>query len=103
MTPDTVKTALITGVSREAGLGFAVARELADQGFHVLLTARNHAAVEPLAARLREDGYAATALQLDLADRASMDEAAKYLTEAFGYLDALINNASGMPDHQVLS
>lgn len=99
----TVKTALITGAGREAGIGFAVARELAEQGYHVLLTARDRAAVEPLAARLRQDGHAATALRVDLADRAGMDDVAKHLTETFGHLDVLINNASSMPDHRVLS
>lgn len=99
----TVKTALITGTSRAAGLGFAVARELAEQGFHVILTARDRAAAEPLAEQLRQDGHAATALRLDLSGRAGMDAAAKYLAEAFGHLDVLVNNASGMPDFQVLS
>ncbi|WP_279582211.1 SDR family NAD(P)-dependent oxidoreductase [Fodinicola feengrottensis] len=58
---------------------------------------------KPLAERLREDGYAATALRLDLADQASMDEAGSYVTQTFGHLDALVNNASGMPDYRVLS
>jgi NAD(P)-dependent dehydrogenase (short-subunit alcohol dehydrogenase family) len=99
----TTRTALITGTSRPAGLGFAVARDLAEQGYHVILTARDRSAAEPLAAQLRQDGYAATALRLDLSDRASMDEAADQLTQAFGHLDVLINNASAMPDFRVLS
>jgi NAD(P)-dependent dehydrogenase (short-subunit alcohol dehydrogenase family) len=99
----TVRTALVTGVSRPAGLGFAVARRLAELDFHVILTARDLSAAEALAARLREEGHAATALRLDLSDRGSMDEAAAHLTRAFGHLDVLINNASGMPDFRTLS
>lgn len=72
-------------------------------GFHVILTARDRSAAEPLAARLRQDGHAVTALRLDLSDRASMNEAADYLTQAFGHLDVLINNASAMPDFTTLS
>jgi NAD(P)-dependent dehydrogenase (short-subunit alcohol dehydrogenase family) len=99
----TTKTALITGASRPAGLGFAVARDLAEQGYHVILTARDHAAVESLAARLRLDGLAATALRLDLSDPAGMSDVADRLTESFGHLDILVNNASVMPDFRVLS
>jgi NAD(P)-dependent dehydrogenase (short-subunit alcohol dehydrogenase family) len=94
----TVKTALITGTSRPAGLGFAVARQLAELGYHVILTARDVSRAEPLAEQLRRDGHAATALRLDLADQASMREAAGYLTQTFGHLDALVNNASGLPE-----
>ncbi|MXQ64266.1 SDR family NAD(P)-dependent oxidoreductase [Actinomadura rayongensis] len=99
----TVKTALITGTSRPAGLGFAVARRLAELDHHVVLTARDVARAEPLAEQLRRDGHAATALRLDLTDRAGMDEAARYLATTFGHLDVLINNASDMPDFTVLS
>ncbi|MER8099241.1 SDR family NAD(P)-dependent oxidoreductase [Kitasatospora sp. NPDC094016] len=98
-----IRTALVTGTSRPAGLGFAVARELAEQGYHVILTARDHSTAEPLAARLRQDGHAATALRLDLSDHAGIHEAADHLTRAFGHLDVLVNNASAMPDFQVLS
>jgi NAD(P)-dependent dehydrogenase (short-subunit alcohol dehydrogenase family) len=99
----TAKTALITGTSRPAGLGFAVARRLAELDFHVILTARDRAAAERLAEQLRQEGHVATALRLDLSDRSSMDEAAQYLMRTFGHLDALINNASVMPDFQTLS
>ncbi|MYX27085.1 SDR family NAD(P)-dependent oxidoreductase [Streptomyces sp. SID8381] len=97
------KTALVTGVGREAGLGFAVARELAAQGFHAVLTARRLDAVEPLAALLREEGGQATALRLDLADSDSLRETAGQLADAFGRLDVLVNNASAMPDFRVLN
>lgn len=99
----TIKTALITGTSRPAGLGFAVARHLAELGYHVILSARDVSRAEPLAEQLRQDGYAATALRLDLADQASMREAVEHLGQTFGHLDILINNASGMPDVRVLS
>lgn len=94
---------MITGTSRPAGLGFAVARQLAELGFHVVLTARDVTRAEPLAEQLRQDGHAATALRLDLTDQAGMDEAADHLTQTFGRLDALINNASDMPDFRTLS
>jgi NAD(P)-dependent dehydrogenase (short-subunit alcohol dehydrogenase family) len=97
------KTALITGTSRPAGLGFAVARQLAELGYHVVLTARDASRAEPLAEQLRQDGLAATALRLDLADQASMHDAAGYLTRTFGRLDALVNNASDTPDFRTLS
>ncbi|MER5890232.1 SDR family NAD(P)-dependent oxidoreductase [Streptomyces sp. NPDC001941] len=102
MTTHTTRTALITGAGRAAGLGFAVARGLAERGFHVVLTARDASAVEPLAALLRQEGHAVTALPLDLSDRATMDAAAARLTEDFGRLDVLVNNASAMPDFRVL-
>jgi NAD(P)-dependent dehydrogenase (short-subunit alcohol dehydrogenase family) len=95
----TVKTALITGTSRPAGLGFAVARQLAELGYHLVLTARDVSRAEPLAEQLREDGLAATALRLDLADEASMHDAAGYLTRTFGRLGALINRAGKQRDH----
>ncbi|MER5549410.1 SDR family NAD(P)-dependent oxidoreductase [Streptomyces sp. NPDC002589] len=40
---------------------------------------------------------------MDLTDRADMHEAAEYLTRTFGHLDVLINNASDMPDFEIVS
>jgi NAD(P)-dependent dehydrogenase (short-subunit alcohol dehydrogenase family) len=99
----TTRTALITGASRPLGLGFAVARQLAERDYHVILTARNADQAEQLATRLRQDNLRATALRLDLTDRAGMDDAATELARSFGHLDVLINNASAFPDADVLS
>jgi NAD(P)-dependent dehydrogenase (short-subunit alcohol dehydrogenase family) len=99
----TTRTALITGVSRPLGLGFAVARQLAELDYHVILTARNVDQAEALAAQLRQDNLPATALRLDLTDRVGMDAAADHLARSFGQLDVLINNASTFPDADVLS
>ena len=59
------KTALITGASRPLGLGFAVARQLAEQGHHVILTARALGEADARASELRRVGLSATALRLD--------------------------------------
>jgi NAD(P)-dependent dehydrogenase (short-subunit alcohol dehydrogenase family) len=99
----TTRAALITGVSRPLGLGFAVARQLAELGYHVVLTARNVDQAEQLATQLRQDNLRATALRLDLTDRASMDETVTHLARSFGHLDVLVNNASVFPDVDVLS
>src|SRR4051812_46770920 len=97
------KIALITGTSRPRGLGFAVARQLAELGFHVVATARSHANAETLAQQLRDDGYAASGLPLDVTDQTSIAATVEYLTETFGRLDVLVNNASEMPDFATLS
>ncbi|WP_443026678.1 SDR family NAD(P)-dependent oxidoreductase [Sphingomonas sp. Leaf21] len=81
--------ALITGVSRRAGLGFATAQRLAEQGFRVFMGARDVAKAEPLAAELREHGHAAHMLFLDLADPESICEATCVLEGHIDCLDAI--------------
>ena len=97
------KYALITGVSRRLGLGFAVARQLAELDYHVILTARDIRKAEELAVELRRASHTATALRLDLADRTSINEAAGELTKTFDHLDVLVNNASSFPDFRTRS
>lgn len=99
----TTKVALITGTSRPIGIGFAVARQMAEQGYHVVLTARDASRAEQLAEQLCTDGHAASALRIDLTDPASFDAAAAYVTTTFGHLDVLINNATQGPDFTILS
>lgn len=99
----TVKVALITGTSRSEGLGFAVARRLAELDHHVVLTARDCRSAEVLAGQLRQDGHRASSLGLDLTDRASITAAAEQMGELFGHLDILVNNASVVPDFRTLS
>jgi NAD(P)-dependent dehydrogenase (short-subunit alcohol dehydrogenase family) len=85
-----VRIALITGANR--GIGFEVCRQLASQGFVVLLTARDAAKAET-AARKLGNGGTVESLLLDVADIASIEKAAEVIAGRYGYLDVLINNA----------
>jgi len=91
-----MKVALVTGASR--GIGHATARRLARDGQHVILTARDVAAVEEAADRLGREGFAASALELDVTDDASVEAASDQVSSRFGHLDVLVNNAGVLPE-----
>ena len=85
------KTILMTGCS--SGIGYTAAVELKKRGHQVIATARKIDDVR----RLVEEGF--TALQLDLADSASIQNAVNQAIELTGgKIDALFNNgAFGQP------
>ena len=91
MTTLTGKVALITGASR--GIGEACAERMAGQGASVFLVARNAAACEAIAERIRSAGGKAAAMACDIADPAQIDAAVAAAVEQFGRLDILVNNA----------
>ncbi len=84
------RIALITGANR--GIGFEVCRQLAKQGFVVLLAARDAGRAEA-AARKVEDAGTVEPLVLDVADAASIEKAANFVADRYGCLDVLVNNA----------
>jgi NAD(P)-dependent dehydrogenase (short-subunit alcohol dehydrogenase family) len=59
------RTAIVIGVGAEAGLGAALGRRFAREGLHVLLGARRAERVETLAASIRAQGGAASAVAMD--------------------------------------
>ncbi|MER7111309.1 SDR family NAD(P)-dependent oxidoreductase [Streptomyces sp. NPDC000229] len=81
--------AVVTGAS--SGIGAATARQLAEAGHHVVLTARRKDRVEALAAELTAAGHRATAYALDVTDRPAVDTFAASLERC----DVLVNNAGG--------
>jgi NAD(P)-dependent dehydrogenase (short-subunit alcohol dehydrogenase family) len=58
-------TAIVIGVGAEAGLGAALGRRFAREGLHVLLGARRAERIEALAASIRAQGGAASAVAMD--------------------------------------
>ena len=90
------KIALVTGANK--GIGFEVARQLAARDFRVLLAARNPEAGRAALARVPEN---AEFLPLDVAEDASIREAAAGFGKSHDRLDVLINNAGIYPDEGV--
>ncbi len=85
------KTALITGANR--GIGFETARQLANKGFKVLVGARSEDSGKEAETKLKDEGYDAEFILLDVDDAATHKSAAKYVEDKYGKLDVLINNA----------
>lgn len=90
------KVALITGANK--GLGFEMSRQLAQQGFTVLIAARKLQAAEAAATTLTNEGLKAEAIVLDVNDSTQIQAAVQEIGNKFGKLDVLINNAGVMLD-----
>jgi NAD(P)-dependent dehydrogenase (short-subunit alcohol dehydrogenase family) len=85
-------TALVTGANR--GIGREVARQLAERGYHVLLTARDGEQASGAAQQIADStGANITALTLDVADPQCIAAAAESVSADPGTLDVLVNNA----------
>mgnify|MGYP004701537337 CR=1 FL=1 len=89
-----MKTALITGAGRREGLGFEVAHQLGNLGYHVILSARQPAQIDARVQTLRQAGIDASGILMDIADHKSVQQAAQTIQQQFQQLDVLINNAA---------
>jgi NAD(P)-dependent dehydrogenase (short-subunit alcohol dehydrogenase family) len=81
--------ALVTGANQ--GIGLQIAKDLATQGFTVLVGSRNFEKGEAAAKTIDGDAHA---IQLDVTDHASIAAAAERIRSEFGRLDVLIQNAA---------
>jgi hypothetical protein len=87
-----VKTALITGAS--SGIGLELARLFAADHYHLVLVARNRAALQQLGEELQsQHGIQVRISPKDLAHPASPAELYQELQEAGVAIDVLVNNA----------
>jgi NAD(P)-dependent dehydrogenase (short-subunit alcohol dehydrogenase family) len=91
-----MKTALITGANK--GIGYEVARQLAEKGFQVFVGARNRDAGRKAADRIQKKSGKATFLEMDVADNTSVIAAARAFAKAADHLDVLVNNAGIIVD-----
>jgi NAD(P)-dependent dehydrogenase (short-subunit alcohol dehydrogenase family) len=84
--------ALVTGANR--GIGREVARQLAERGYEVLLSARDGDAASAAAAEIAlETRGVLRPLALDVADEDSIRSAPEQIARDPGRLDVLVNNA----------
>ena len=95
-TPNTSRTALITGGNR--GIGLATARLLGRAGVTVILAARDVERSRAAVVALRHQDIYATAVPIDVADPTSVAEAAGRVAREHGRLDILVNNAGVLPE-----
>lgn len=87
------RVAVVTG---GAGLyGLVIATALAEAGATVVIASRNLAKCEEQAARLRDGGYRALAMPLDLTNDDSVVALKDRIVAECGHVDILFNNAAG--------
>jgi len=88
--------ALLTGAYR--GLGFETCRQLAHNGYQVILTARRESEGQAAADDLVGQGLEVIFHPLDITDGSSVEALSAFVRERFGRLDVLVNNAGVFPD-----
>ncbi|NHA69426.1 SDR family oxidoreductase [Phycicoccus flavus] len=87
----TGRIAVVTGAS--AGVGRAVALELAGRGYDVALLARGQAGLDAAAEEVRALGRRALPVSTDVSDHRQVDAAAERIEAELGPIDLWVNNA----------
>ena len=87
------RSAIVTGASR--GIGYAIAEAFAAEGARLTICARGAETLEAARARLAAGGADVVAVQADVMDAADCARVVESAVEAYGGVDALVNNAGG--------
>src|SRR5665213_3960411 len=83
------RRALVTGASK--GLGRAMAIALAQQGAHLVLTARDRAKLEDVAREVRDAGGEASVFAADITSESQVGELEAAVSAQVGKIQILIN------------
>jgi len=86
------KIAVVTGANR--GIGKEIAKELAEKGVKVILTARDPAKGRVVTDRFISEGLDVIFHPLDVTSEESMKTLVDFVQTEFGKLDILVNNAA---------
>ena len=94
---------MVTGAAR--GIGEAISQKLAALGAHIVLVARDEAALGAVQHAIAEQGGAATPFPVDLRDRDAVARLGQAVGDRWGRCDVLVNNAGvgriGKPLHEM--
>jgi 3-oxoacyl-[acyl-carrier protein] reductase len=94
------RVAIVTGGSR--GIGAAIVKRLAKDGFHVVAVARNMDKLSAVCGEIAAAGGSAEAMTCDIADSAAITAMVEAVAEKHGRIDALVNNAGITKDGLLL-
>ena len=89
--PLTGRVAIVTGSS--SGIGAAIAGELARRGMRVVVTSRSPERAAATVAAIETEGGTALGLAVELTDADGPARMVQQTLDAYGRLDALVNNA----------
>lgn len=96
------KVAIVTGAG--SGIGQAISQVFAEEDAWVLVTDINEQAAQKTAAEIRENGGQAEAFRVDIGNADEIERATKIVSEKFGRVDVLCNNAAYIGQwHDVLN
>ncbi|TKB46060.1 SDR family oxidoreductase [Thalassotalea mangrovi] len=85
------KIALVTGGNR--GIGRAIARQLSDQGIHVIITARKISDGQSVVDEIIEAGGSSEVMLLEMTDSQQRERLVRDIDAQYQRLDILVNNA----------
>ncbi len=85
------KVAIVSGASR--GIGWAIARMMAESGAHVVLNARDQTVLDERVASLADEGLKASAIAYDATDEEAAAKAVDQVVQKHGRLDIVVANA----------
>ena len=85
------RTAIVTGAAR--GIGAAIARRLADDGFAVAVLDRDESSCDAVVKEIESAGGAAVAVGVDVTDEGAVDAAVSRVAGELGPPTVLVNNA----------
>src|SRR5919109_1650201 len=88
-----MEAALIAGVG--PGLGSALARAIAKEGYAVALLSRRVESSQPVAEQIRSQKGTALVLPIDVTDRGAVNQAVERIRAELGAITVLAYNASG--------
>lgn len=95
------KIAIVTGGAK--GLGYGISRCLAEAGAHLLITGRDGAAAETVAAEITQSfGVRAVGMSADMGVKTEVEAMIDRAVSEFGGLDILVNNASQLSPNVLL-
>lgn len=84
---------IVTGSGSPKGIGKTIAKTFAKQGGTVIIADMNTEGIANTVKEIEQEGGKAFGIELNVTDKASVDNMVKTIMDKFGRIDVLVNNA----------